>query len=88
LGAHVNGANWTSGRMRREIAIKNLAQAEQIIALGLKHIADQEARMKCLDGDDLANAEGLLKAFRQSQALHVEHRDRLQRELGMTLIFD
>jgi hypothetical protein len=74
--------------MHREIATKNLVQAEQIIALGLKHIADQEARIKCLDGDDLANAEGLLNTFRQLQALHVEHRDRLQRELGKTLLFD
>ena len=46
----MNGGNWTSGRMRREIAIKNLAQAEQIIALGLKYLADQEARISVSTG--------------------------------------
>jgi len=35
-----------AGPVDREIAIKNLAQAEQIVALGLKHIADQELRLR------------------------------------------
>jgi hypothetical protein len=38
--------------MDRERALKHLAEVEQIVALGLKHIADQEFRMSQLDGDD------------------------------------
>jgi hypothetical protein len=34
-------------QMNQEMAIKHLAQAEQMVALGLKHIADQELRMRC-----------------------------------------
>jgi hypothetical protein len=69
--------------MDRERALKHLAEVEQIVALGLKHIADQEFRMSQLDGDDLAHAQDLLKTFKQSRVLHEEHRDQVRRVLGV-----
>ena len=69
--------------MDHEIAIENLAQLERTVALGLKHIADQELRMTRLHGDDLAQAQSLLQTFKETQALHEEHRDRVRRELGL-----
>jgi len=67
----------------RKIAIEHLAVAEATVALGLKHIVDQEARIRQLTGRDRAHAERLLTAFRESQVLHEEHRDRLRRRLGI-----
>jgi hypothetical protein len=74
--------------MDREMAAKQLAWIEQIVALGLKHIADQEDRIKRLRGHDLDRAEDLLKTFKQTQVLHEEHRDRLQREMGKPQAID
>ena len=68
--------------MDREIAIKNLAQAEQFVSLGLKHIADQELRVARLHGNDLAQAQNLLQTLKETQVLHEEHRDQLRQELG------
>jgi hypothetical protein len=69
--------------MDREMASKNLVQAERMVALGLRHIAGQELRLKGCDGDDLSRARALLETFKQAQVLHEAHRDRLRRELGL-----
>jgi hypothetical protein len=69
--------------MSQEMAIKHLAQAEQMVALGLKHTVDQELRIRRLHGDDLDQAQRLLQTFKETQVLHEEHRDRLRRELGL-----
>jgi hypothetical protein len=67
--------------MDRKIAIKNLAQVEEMVALGLKHTADQEVRITGLHGGDLARAQAVLRTLNESLRLHKEHRDRLRAEL-------
>jgi hypothetical protein len=68
--------------MDRQTALENLARAEGFVALGAKHIADQERRLTRLHGDNLARAEELLRTFRDTQILHEDHVDRLRRELA------
>lgn len=70
--------------MSRAMQIRHLEQAERHVALGVKHIADQEriiAKMTRL-GYDTTQATQLLTNFHASQALHVAHRDRIVLELA------
>jgi len=52
---------------------------------GEVHVARQRQRIATLDrdGHDSRRAQDLLALFEDTQALHVEHRDRLQRGLGI-----
>ena len=70
--------------MDREMIIRHLAEAEEHVALGLRHIVEQEARIKDLDrdGHDSTEARRLLRLFRETQVQHVEHRDRLLGDLA------
>ncbi|ODM74078.1 hypothetical protein A6X20_12035 [Bradyrhizobium elkanii] len=62
---------------------RHLAEAERHIAEGERHIAEQEELIEHLahHGHDLAEARKLLDNFYSCQVLHVQHRDRIRREL-------
>jgi hypothetical protein len=70
--------------MDKTIITDHLAQAEQHVELGKKHIQRQRELIIELkeDGHDTAIAERLLVQFEELQALHVTHRDRLASELA------
>jgi hypothetical protein len=59
-----------------------LEMVERHIAGGNRHIAQQVARIAKLEalGLDTYSAETLMTILRQSQRLHIEHRDRILRE--------
>ena len=56
---------------------------EQQVALGERHIAEQRALVEKLEreGHDVKSATSLLATLEEAQRLHVEHRDRLEKEL-------
>jgi len=64
---------------------EHLAEAEAQVAKGLQHLAEQRAVIAELerDGHDTKTARELFATLMQSQELHIEHRDRLKRELGI-----
>ena len=68
----------------RAMQLRHLEEAERHIAEGERHIAEQEDRIADLArlGHDLAEAKILLENFYASQMLHIQHRDRIRRELG------
>lgn len=63
--------------------IRHLEQAEQHVAQGERHIAEQEERLARLTrrGHNVTEARKLLNNFYASQALFIQHRDQIQREL-------
>ncbi|MCP3395380.1 hypothetical protein NLM27_42425 [Bradyrhizobium sp. CCGB12] len=63
--------------------LRHLEEAEQHIAQGERHIAEQEQRIARLIrlGADTAEAQRLLNNFFASQMLHLEHRERILKEL-------
>lgn len=63
--------------------LRHLEQAERHTAQGARHIAEQEQRIAELrrDGHDIADAEDLLRLFREMQDQHVAHRDRILKKL-------
>ncbi|MCC8984438.1 hypothetical protein H8A92_37585 [Bradyrhizobium sp. 10BB] len=65
--------------------LRHLEEAERHVALGARHIAEQEDRIEHLarHGHDLAEAKKLLDNFYSCQVLHVQHRDRILRELSV-----
>lgn len=67
----------------RAMQLRHLEEAERHIAEGERHIAEQEERIEDLArfGHDLAQAKILLENFYASQVLHIQHRDRILREL-------
>ena len=69
--------------MDRETTLAHLALADKNVALGERHIAQQEQIVADLDrdGHDTREALALLAVFRRAQAEHVAHRDLLLREL-------
>jgi hypothetical protein len=70
--------------MKRELALQHLAQAEQAVADGCRHIAGQRAVIQKLDehGQETVEAERLLQTYLELQRMHEDHRDRLKQELG------
>ena len=58
--------------MDRERELRHLRHAEQALALGARHIADQEQRIADLDrdGHDTKRSLALLALYRRSQTLH------------------
>lgn len=70
--------------MDRAILLQSLAQAEKHVALGEKHITRQESLIAELDrdGHDTNGARDVLATLLQSQAIHLESRARILRELS------
>jgi hypothetical protein len=68
----------------RAMQIRHLAQAERHVLQGEKHIAGQEQLIAELarHGHNTAQASELLDSFYAIQALHIQHRDRILKELG------
>ncbi|MBB4261442.1 MULTISPECIES: hypothetical protein [unclassified Bradyrhizobium] len=69
--------------MDRATLLRHLAEAERHVADGERHIARQEELINELrrDGHDLETASEVLATMQQSQVLHLEHRDRILREI-------
>ena len=69
--------------MDRTMRLQHLEEAEGHVALGERHIAEQEDRIADLArlGADTTEAHKLLDNFYESQLQHIQHRDRLRREL-------
>jgi hypothetical protein len=69
--------------MNRRMLRDHLAQAEEHVRQGERHILRQQGLIARLfsGGHDLSLAKHVLSLFEASQALHVDHRDRLTREL-------
>jgi hypothetical protein len=69
--------------MDRDMHLRHLEQAERHIALGKRHIADQEQLVADLarSGHDTTEARKLLDNFYATQVQHIQHRDRILREL-------
>ena len=70
--------------MNRTMLTEHLAQAEEHVALGNRHIVRQRELIAELarDGHDTAEAKTLLASFEEMQTLHLQHRDRLRHELA------
>ena len=64
---------------------QHLRQAEHHVALGRKHIAEQERLVAELetDGHPTETALALLTTYREVQLMHEADRDRLRKELGL-----
>ena len=62
---------------------RHLEVAERHVSQGERHIAEQEQRIEDLArlGSDTTEARGLLNIFYATQFQHIQHRDRLLREL-------
>ena len=69
--------------MDRTIILEHLAQSEEHIVLGERHIADQLKLIARLNREGLnsKDAEDLLARFQTLLAEHITHRDRLRKEL-------
>ena len=69
--------------MNRAILLQHLAQAEQHLVLGEGHLTSQQALIAELerDGHDTEEAREVLATMLQSQAVHVQGRERIPREL-------
>jgi hypothetical protein len=54
------------------------------IAEGEKHLAEQQRRIELLrrDGHNTAQSEQLLAVLRESQATHLQTRERIRQEIG------
>jgi hypothetical protein len=63
--------------------LRHLEQAEQHVALGKRHIAEQEDRIAELAkrGYDTTTARELLDNFHALQVQHIQHHDRILKEL-------
>lgn len=63
--------------------LRHLEEAERHIAQGIRHIAEQEQRIAGFDshGHDMSAEWELLNTFYTTQAQHIQHRDRILREL-------
>jgi hypothetical protein len=68
-----------------QLAEQRLKEAEDAVALGRVHVANQVRVLEELrrDGHDTSAAEELLETLLRSQELHEERRDRLRQELGL-----
>jgi hypothetical protein len=71
--------------MDRAYLEEHLTQAEEIVSQGAQHIARQKTLVARLEsaGYDASSARDLLRVFELLQISHIEHRDRLRRDLGV-----
>jgi hypothetical protein len=69
--------------MDRAVLLQHLAQAERHVAEGEQHLLRQEELIAELDrdGHDTEKARVILDTLRETQALHLQDRDRIMREL-------
>jgi len=69
--------------MDRAMQLSHLEQAERHVAQGKRHITEQQDLIAELarHGHDTADARKLLDNFYASQMQHVQHRDRILKEL-------
>lgn len=69
--------------MDRAMQLRHLEEAERHIAQGERHIAEQEGRITVMSrqGHNTDEAQKLLDNFYASQAQHIQHRDRILKEL-------
>jgi hypothetical protein len=69
--------------MDQETGLQRLQQAERHVAQGERHIAGQEERIAQLArrGADTTEAQRLLNNFFALQIQHIQHRDRIRKEL-------
>ena len=69
--------------MDRVMQIRNFEEAERHVVDGARRIARQERLIAQLDrhGHNTFEARRLLKNFRTSQKLHLEHRSRIVKQL-------
>ena len=72
--------------MDRALILQNLAKAEEHVVLGQEHVWNQRKLVDRLehDGHDATSARALLAQFEKLLVLHIEDRDRLERELAAT----
>jgi hypothetical protein len=72
-------------RVNRELISRQLAEAEQALAAGQRHIAEHRARIEALKsaGHDTAQAEQLLRTLMEAQALDADQCVRLRAALQM-----
>jgi hypothetical protein len=70
--------------MNRAMLLQHLAVADRHVAQGEAHLARQEALISELDrdGHNTTDAWALLKTMRNTQALHLQDRDRILAELA------
>jgi hypothetical protein len=70
--------------MDREMTLKNLAEAEDHAVLGERHLSQQRALVERLtrNGNEAGEAGALLATLQDTQLLHIQHRDRLIKELS------
>jgi hypothetical protein len=70
--------------MDGEMLQRHLEEAERHVSQGERHIAEQELRVSDLTrrGQDTTEARKLLDNFYASQVQHLQHRDRIRRELA------
>ena len=70
--------------MDRALLERHLQQAYRHVAEGERHLAQQRAIVAELErnGHDAVEARRLLANFTASQQLHIEGRDRLERQLA------
>lgn len=70
--------------MDREIHLRHLAMSERHIAEGNRHLAAQEALIARMDqlGQSTTEALRVLATLRETQALHIQHRDHILDELS------
>jgi len=70
--------------MQRSVLEENLAQCERHIALSTEVMARQRELIaeRERDGHDATESHNLLRLFEELHALHLTHRDRLQKELA------
>ena len=70
--------------MDRAMILEHLAQSEEHISVGERHIANQLVLIARLERDGLnsKDAKDLLARFQAILGEHVAHRDRLRKELS------
>jgi len=63
--------------------LRHLEEAERHVSQGERHIAEQEERIAVLArlGADMTEARTLLNNFNATLAQHIQHRDRILKEL-------
>ncbi|MBV9974077.1 MAG: hypothetical protein JO105_01650 [Hyphomicrobiales bacterium] len=68
----------------RALLQRHLAQAQKDVALGTRHVERQLEILAELgrDGHPTAQAEELLRTFEECLRLHIQGRDRLEKELA------
>jgi hypothetical protein len=75
------GLSWL---MDHDILLEHLALAERHISQGAEHLAKQQELIDKLASHkhDTRGAQAVLRTMRETQANHIQDRDRILKELG------